>query len=377
MLLLALLLVQAPYVPPAGSWATRTPAEVGLSAVALDSARAYMLREESRAPRDLRAAQQQAYGKEPHAEIIGPMADRGDPSAIVIRHGYVVATWGPVERADMTNSITKSFLSAVAGLAWRDGRIPDVHQPTRLLMPREVDLFEAPHNQPITWDHLLRQTSDWQGTLWGKPDWADRPEGPKERWAGRPLRAPGTHYKYNDVRVNVLALALLHVLREPLPVVLRRELMDPIGASSTWRWTGYDSAWVVLDGQRMQSVSGGGHWGGGMFINDWDLARFGLLMLRDGMWGERRILPSAWLAMARAPGSANPDYGHMNWFLNTGRRLMPSAPADAVAFLGNGLNVVYMDRTNDLVVVLRWINGNTALDRIIGRILQGVVSRES
>ena len=42
-------------------------------------------------------------------------------------------------------------------------------------MPWGVDLFEAPHNQPITWEHLLRQSSDWSGTLWGKPDWGDRP----------------------------------------------------------------------------------------------------------------------------------------------------------------------------------------------------------
>ena len=78
-------------------------------------------------------------------------------------------------------------------------------------MPPGVDLFEAEHNQKITWDHLLRQTSDWQGTLWGKPDWADRPEGKNSaEWPNRPLREPGTHFKYNDVRVNVLSLAALH-----------------------------------------------------------------------------------------------------------------------------------------------------------------------
>ncbi|MDX7384647.1 serine hydrolase domain-containing protein, partial [Enterobacter hormaechei] len=85
-------------------------------------------------------------------------------------------------------------------------------------MPAGVDLFSAPHNAPITWEHLLRQTSDWQGTLWGKPDWADRPVGKTPAdWPNRPLHAPGTHYKYNDVRINVLALAALQVWRRPLP----------------------------------------------------------------------------------------------------------------------------------------------------------------
>src|SRR6266478_4179224 len=161
------------------------------------------------------------------------------------------------------------------------GLIHDVNDYAGDYMPPGVDLFEAPHNQKIKWDHLLRQTSDWQGTLWGKPDWADRPEGDKPAdWPNRKLWEPGTHYKYNDVRVNVLALAALNVWRRPLPDVLREQVMEPIGASSTWRWYGYDNSWVDIDGRKVQSMSGGGHWGGGMFINAYDMARFGYLFLR-------------------------------------------------------------------------------------------------
>ncbi len=106
-------------------------------------------------------------------------------------------------------------------------------------MPATVDLFASETNAPITWDHLLRQTSDWSGTLWTKPDWADRPVGATEAdWQKRSVYALGTHFKYNDTRVNVMALAALHVWRDPLPEVLRREVMTPIGASSTWRWEG-------------------------------------------------------------------------------------------------------------------------------------------
>jgi len=86
--------------------------------------------------------------------------------------------------------------------------------------------------------HLLRQTSDWEGTLWGKPDWADRPPAnqPLADYVKRARNEPGTSYKYNDVRVNVLAYAALQVWRRPLPQVLREYVMDPIGASNTWRW---------------------------------------------------------------------------------------------------------------------------------------------
>jgi CubicO group peptidase (beta-lactamase class C family) len=206
--------------------------------------------------------------------------------------------------------------------------------------------------------------------LWGKPDWADRPEGKPEEWANRQLHTPGTRYKYNDVRVNVLALSALHVWRRPLPEILREEVMNPIGASNTWRWHGYENSWIDLDGQKMQSVTGGGHWGGGMFISARDMARFGYLFLRQGRWKDRQIVSEKWIQMARTPGPANQEYGYMNWFLNTARKPLPSAPESSVTFRGNGQNIIYIDWDNDLVVVVRWIGSGPALNEFLGRILR-------
>ncbi len=123
--------------------------------------------------------------------------------------------------------------------------------------------FDTPHNRTITWDDLLRQTSDWEGTLWGKPEWADRPAQNPAEWRTRPRKPAGTAYEYNDVRVNVLALAATNIWRRPLQEILRDSLMDRIGASRTWRWHGYDNSWINLDGQPVQIPSGGGHWGAG------------------------------------------------------------------------------------------------------------------
>lgn len=170
------------------------------------------------------------------------------------------------------------------------------------------------------------------------------------------------------MRVNVLALAALHVWRRPLPAVLRDELMTPIGASSRWRWHGYDAAWLELDGVKVQASTGGGHWGGGLVIDTLDLARFGLLCARDGRWGDRMVLDARWLALARTPGVANGGYGHANWFLNLDRKAMPAAPASAVRFLGNGGNVVYVDRDHDLVVVTRWVREGV-FQELLGAVL--------
>ena len=55
----------------------------------------------------------------------------------------------------------------------------------------------------------------------------------------------------------------------PLPKVLKTEIMDPIGASSSWRWYGYEKSKIAVGGSIISSVSGGGHFGGGLFINSW------------------------------------------------------------------------------------------------------------
>jgi CubicO group peptidase (beta-lactamase class C family) len=361
-----------PYYPERFHWQTQTPQQAGMDAAKLDEAIAFAVKSENPASRDLAVDLATTFGgREPFDTPIGPVKPRGALNGIVVRHGYVVAEWGETERVDMTFSVTKSFLSTVVSVAWQKGLIRDVTDRVQPYVPL-TGLFDSDNNATITWDHLLRQTSDWQGTLWGKPDWADRPEGKTPRdWPNRPLREPGTFYKYNDVRVNVLALAALHVLRRPLPQVLREEVMDPIGASSTWRWHGYDNAWIELDGQKMQSMTGGGHWGGGMFISARDMARFGCLFLRDGKWKDRQIVSPKWIEMARTPGPANRTYGYMNWMLNTDRKRYPNAPATAVTFEGNGANIIYIDRENDLVVVVRWIQGR-AFNDFIGLVLQSL-----
>jgi CubicO group peptidase (beta-lactamase class C family) len=356
------------YFPERGEWRTATPDEAGFDAARLDAAIQFAVANENPATKDLAVDLATTFGREPFDTPIGPVQPRGALNGLVIRHGLVVAEWGETARVDMTFSVTKSFLSTVVGIAVEKGLIRDVTDRVRDYVPG-TGLFDAPHNAAITWEHLLRQTSDWQGTLWGKPDWADRPEGATQAdWPNRKLYDPGTHYKYNDVRVNVLALAALHVIRTPLPQVLREEVMDPIGASSTWRWHGYDNAWIDLDGQRMQSMTGGGHWGGGMFISARDMARFGYLFLRNGKWKERQLVSPKWIAMARTPGPANPNYGFMNWFLNTERTPLPAAPATAVTFQGNGSNIIYVDWDNDLVVVVRWIR-QPSLNEFLGRVL--------
>ena len=382
-----------PYVPPAGSWERRSPSAVGLDSAKLAAAIAFAIEKESKNPRDMEQDHYQSgFGREPFNAVVGPMAPRGAPSGVIVRNGYVVAEWGDPTAVEMTHSVTKSMLSTVVGVAVDRGIIHSVFdtvaksvgpiliagQPTTgLAADRPADgrwlkPFDTPHNRRITWDDLLRQVSDWEGTLWGKPEWGDRPSQQPATWTTRERVAPGSAYEYNDTRVNVLSLAALHMWRKPLPEVLREEIMDPIGASSTWRWYGYDNAWVVLDGRVVQSVSGGGHWGGGLFISARDMARYGLLTLRRGKWGTRQLLSDAWVTQALTPTKVQPTYGYMNWFLNTDKKYIASAPPQAFAHVGNGTNIIYVDPVNDVVAVVRWIDSNQSVDGFVQRLLASI-----
>ena len=347
---------QAYYFPPRGaSWESRSPGSFGIDGNALQEAVGFAEGHEYSGPRDLRLAILKGFEREPFHEILGPVKPRGGPAGMILKNGYLVASWGETRRVDMTFSVTKSFLSTMAGIAKDRGLLRSADDLAGEYLWDGT--FRGEHNSKIRWSHLLQQNSDWSGSLWGLEDWADRPprEGGLDEWKHRTLREPGTVMEYNDVRVNVLAYSLTHLWRKPLPAVLKSELMDPIGASPTWRWFGYEHAWTIIDGYRMQSVTGGGHSGGGIFISAEDMARFGLLFLNGGSWNGERILSGDWIAEATTPSAPNPNYGYMWWLNRKGERHWEGVPESVYYAAGFGGNFIVVAPEQDLVMVLRWL----------------------
>jgi CubicO group peptidase (beta-lactamase class C family) len=323
----------------------------------LDEAVRFAAAHETPWPRDLRAHIESGYFEPPpHNEILGPVRDRGAPNGLILRHGERIADWGDTRQVDFTFSVAKSYLSLLAGIAAADNLITDLDDP----VAHTVDDggFEGPHNGAITWRQLLQQTSEWEGTLFGKSDVIDRnrnlaSEGKARKGDARILRPPGMYWEYNDVRVNRLSLALLRRFRRSLPEVFAERIMQPIGASADWRWHGYRTSQVEIDGRMIESVSGGTHWGGGMAIHTEDQARIGQLMLQRGEWDGRRVLPDSWIAESLKPCPLNPSYGLL-WWLNTGGARYPSAPHGSFVAVGAGGNLTWVDPEHGIVAVLRW-----------------------
>ena len=243
-----------PYCPAPHDWQRRSPAQAGFDADKLAAALAFAQTQAVQGSTDL-AAMLPKGDRHPNDRPLGPLKKRGPTAGLIVRQGYLVAAFGPVASVEVTFSCAKSYISALAGVAFDQGLIRDLDEPVgRTVLDGG---FDAPQNQSITWRHLLQQTSEWEGELFGLPDWIDRGrqlgQGAAEATVGgtassadnyRSLEPPGTFWEYNDVRVNRTALSLLRLFRGPLPPVLKQTIMDPIGASPTWEWHGYETSYV-------------------------------------------------------------------------------------------------------------------------------------
>lgn len=346
------------YFPPRGDWEHKSASEFRIDQEKLQEAVNFAQNNEYSGERDLRIAILKGFAREPFHEILGPTKKRGGPAGLVIKDGYIIAEWGDASRVDMTFSVTKSYLSTVAGLAVDRGLIATTKD--RVNEYVWDGTFKGTHNESITWHQLLNQSSAWSGTLFGIKDWGDRPpsKGGIDDWKFATPDKPGTVMEYNDVRVNVLAYSLLQVWRKPLPQVLKEHIMNPIGASTTWRWFGYKDAWVTIDGQQMKSVTGGGHSGGGVFINTYDHARFGLLFLNEGQWNGKQLISKDWIDAVQVSSEANASYGYM-WWLNKGGRKWKNVEDESIYYAaGFGGNFIVVDKTNNMVIVTRWLEPN-------------------
>ena len=312
----------------------------------------------------------------PWNRLLGPVHARGPVSGTIVVDGKTLLSWGEPDRADLTFSIAKTYLALLAGVAHDRGLMPDVDEPVGARLTGIG--FDTGRNAQVTWAHLLQQTSEWEGSCFGVPEQVDRYRtlqfqggtAKGKKGDARPLQAPGTFWEYNDVRINQLSLALLHLFRRPLPAIFREAIMQPIGASNDWGWVGYDNSWIDLDRERVQSVPGGTHWGGGLSIGSRDQALVGQLLLNDGKTRNAQIISADWIRRMRTPCPIAPFYGYLVW-LNHAQRIFPSVPASSYFAIGAGTSFTWIEPERRMVLVVRWIEAQHA-DEFFARVLKAL-----
>ncbi len=303
----------------------------------------------------------------PHNRLLGPVFDRGGPSGLIAIDGKIQCQWGDIHRADMTFSVTKSYLALTIGVAVDQGLISDIDQTVHdSLSARGIKDtgFEDAHNRRVTWRHLLQFTSEWRGECFGVPDQIDhyrvvgmQPAGAsKRKGSARTLAVPGSYWEYNDIRINQFSYALMLLFDRAIPAVFDEYILSPLSASDQWRWYGYENSWVVTDsGKRVQSVPGGGHWGGGMVISAHDQFLIARLMINNGVHEGRQLLSSAWISQMREPCKIAPWYGFFTW-LNTDHVISRSVSEQSYFAMGIGGQLIWHDPDAGLVAVFRWID---------------------
>ena len=201
----------------------------------------------------------------------------------------VATAWGEPERADLTYSVAKTYLGMLAGVAHGQGLLPDVDEPVVARAPRHRLRFAA---QPR--GHLAPSAGADQ-RVGGQQLRHSRHGGPLSTRVARPAasrraaRATRGRCRRRAATGNTTTCASTSsrwrcctLFSRPLPEVFDETLMQPLECSATWRWRGYDDAWVDVGGRQVQSVPGGTHWGAGVSISARDQARLGQLLLDDG-----------------------------------------------------------------------------------------------
>lgn len=227
---------------------------------------------------------------------------------VVIRHGVVVteAAWRPWPRAGirLVYSVSKTFLAIAAGLAEHEGLLSRDE--------RLVDVFPeaagaaGPRAATLTVEDCLRMSTghrtDTLEAFAGRGE-----ESVAVFLAAEPEEEPGSWFLYHNGASRVLALAVQRRTGERLLDYLRPRLLDPLGVTrAAWtRWAGTDLGYS------------------GLHISTDAIARLGLLLLQDGRWQGRRLLPEGWVATASsalADTTHHPDpvdwtvgYGHQMW----------------------------------------------------------------
>jgi CubicO group peptidase (beta-lactamase class C family) len=286
----------------------------------------------------------------------------GSAAVMIIHQGRVVAAWGDLERKFESHSLRKSFLSALYGIQSARGKI-DLEATLADLRINDHDPLSEVEKQATVRMLLQARSGIFHPALYETVGMA----------AARPARhahRPGTHFYYNNWDFNALGTIYEQETGEKIHASFEEHIGRPIGMQD---FTAADGRYVT--GQ--DSV----HPAYPFLMSARDLARFGLLFLRDGMWQGSRVLPEGWVAESTTSYSdagGRGGYGYMWWIAAEDRHFagVTGLPDGLYTGRGAGGHVLAIVPSHDLVFVHRantFAGGRRVAYADVGRLLQGVI----
>ncbi len=222
-------------------------------------------------------------------------------SFMLVRHGHVVAEgwWAPYAPPlpHMLFSLSKSFTSTAVGLAVAEGRLT-VDDTVTSFFPDSLPIEVSDNLAAMRVRHLLSMSTghdlDVTDAVKNAPDgdWA-------RAFLAQPVQhRPGTHFAYNSAATYMLSAIVQRLTGERMLDYLGPRLLVPLGiAGATWE-------------RCPRGVDVGG-WG--LSVRTEDIAVFGQLYLRGGVWRNQQIVPAAWVEEATRRHVRNGDAPDSDW----------------------------------------------------------------
>jgi CubicO group peptidase (beta-lactamase class C family) len=309
---------------PGDEWVVEAPEVHGMDPAALDAARDYAFAE--------------------------GMNTQG---VVVVRDGVIVAEWyadgaGPESWA-ASWSMAKSVASAVVGIAIAEGKIPSVDEPMTTYFPDWAGTDKA----AITLRHVLQMESgldwdeDYDPSALGESEIIEMVLGQPDQLAfaaGRPAEVPpGTRWSYSSGDSMLLSRVIEQATGMPADEYARTVLFEPLGIDQIDWWRdarGHTLTYCCVD------------------TTSRDFARFGLLYLREGLWGDEQVVPESWVSDSLAGSEASSGGYGFQWWLGGGDDL------SYFSARGHDGQYIYVVPELDLVVVRNGTYGKSPCEPV-------------
>ncbi|WP_316224810.1 MULTISPECIES: serine hydrolase [unclassified Bradyrhizobium] len=306
---------------PAAAFETTTPEAAGWSAATLAEAKSW-------------------------SRLIAPTA-----AVMIVQHGRIVAQWGDITTKSNLHSVRKSLLSALIGIAVDQHRIDLNASLSDLGIDDNAPGLSETEKSATVSDLLKARSGVYHAALYETKGMARR----------RPLRgshAPGTFWYYNNWDFNALGTIYEKAAAQSIFSAFDRQIARPIGMQD---YGPSDGSYVRGAASNYPAYP--------IRMSARDLARFALLYLHEGQWGDRQIVPRAWVrASVKSYSTAYPQlgpglgYGYLWWigFLNDTGAPTVKVPAGTYEAMGAEGQYAFVIPAYDLVIVHR-INSDAAL----------------
>ncbi len=261
----------------------------------------------------------------------------------LIVDGKIVYEWGEVNRKFKTHSIRKSFLSAMYGNYVNAGTI-DLGKTLADLGINDVPPLSEAELKATVRDCLKARSGVYHPALYESENMkALKPE--------RYTQKAGTHWYYNNFDFNVAGTIFMQLTGRDIYQAIEDEIAVPIGMEG---YTAADGKYVVGEESIHQAYP--------FRISAHDLARFGLLMLNNGNWDGRQVVPAAWVAESTSYHSdatlySSDGYGYMWWVVRDDNKFPHlqnvELPEGAYSARGSGGHVLLVIPEYRMVIVHR------------------------